>query len=90
MAVSLQQGGRVLSVASKNDERFEYRDQLRVGFNAFEFVLQFEEIAAPDIAIAGPIAIVVSPAMARAFATTLSESLAEYEQRFGKIPELPK
>jgi len=87
MAVRLHCHRRVLSVASPNDERFGQGGRLQVGFNAFDFVLHFEEFEVPGLATAGPFAIVVSPAVARAFATTLSESLAEYERRFGKIPE---
>jgi len=80
----------VPSVASENDERIGRAGRLQVGFNAFEFVLHFEDFVIPGIAAAGPFGIVVSPAMAQAFAATLCESLAEYEQRFGKVPEAPK
>ena len=78
------------SVAFQNDVRVGHAGRLQVGFNAFEFVLHFEEFVVPGIATAGPFAIVVSPVIARAFAETLTESLAEYEQHFGKIPEAPK
>jgi hypothetical protein len=81
---------QVPSVAFQNDERIGHAGRLQVGFNAFEFVLHFEEFVVPGIATAGPFAIVVPPATARVFAATLAESLAEYEQRFGKIPEMPK
>jgi len=90
MAMSLHWLQQVPSVASQNDERVGRAGRLQVGFNAFEFVLHFEEFVLPGIATAGPFAIVVSPAIAQVFAATLSESLAEYEQRFGKIPEAPK
>lgn len=90
MAISLHRLQQVPSVASQNDARVGHAGRLQVGFNAFEFVLHFEEFVIPGLATAGPFAIVVSPAMAQAFAATLSESLAEYEQRFGKIPEAPK
>jgi hypothetical protein len=90
MATSVLSLQQVPSVASQNDERVGRAGRLQVGFNAFEFVLHFEEFVLPGIAAAGPFAIVVSPAVARVFAATLSESLADYEQRFGKIPEAPK
>jgi hypothetical protein len=90
LAIFLHKVHQVFSVASKNDEHVGRAGRLRVGFNAFEFVLHFEEFVLPGIATAGPFAIMVTPAMARAFAVTLSESLADYEQRFGKIPEAPK
>ena len=77
-------------MASLKDERVGHGDRLQVGFNAFEFVLYFQEFVVPGISAGGPFAIVVSPAIARVFATALSESLAEYEQRFGDIPEGPK
>ena len=90
MALSLLCPLRVLSVASPDDDRVGHAGRLRVGFNAFEFVLYFEEFVIPGIATAGPFAIVVPPATARAFAAALSESLADYERRFGTIPEAPK
>jgi hypothetical protein len=63
---------------------------LRVGFNAFEFVFHFEDFNVPGVANTGPLVMVISPALAQAFAATLAESLAEYEKRFGRIPEAPK
>jgi hypothetical protein len=87
VALPLQWPKQVPSVAFQNDARVGHAGRLQVGFNAFEFVLHFEEFMVPGIATAGPFAIVVSPAIARAFAATLTESLAEYERRFGKIPE---
>jgi len=78
------------SVAFRNDARVGHAGRLQVGFNAFEFVLHFEDFVVPGIATAGPFAIVVSPVIARAFAEAMAESLAEYEQRFGTIPEPPK
>ena len=77
-------------MASQNDARVGHPGRLRVGFNAFEFVLRFEEAVAPGIATTGPFVIVVSPGIARAFTATLSESLADYERRFGRIPEAPQ
>ena len=90
MATTLQRQDRILPVASHNDESVGHGGRLQVGFNAFEFVLYFQEFVVPGLSTGGRFAIVVSPMKARAFATTLSESLTEYEQRFGKIPEAPK
>jgi len=90
MAAGLHLPEQVTPVAFQNDEKVGRAGRLQVGFNAFEFVLHFEDFVIAGIATAGPFAIVVTPAMAQVFSATLSESLAEYEQRFGKIPEPPK
>ena len=90
MATCMHLLEQVTPVAFQNDEHVGRAGRLQVGFNAFEFVLHFEDFVIDGVATAGPFAIVVTPAMAQVFSATLSESLAEYEQRFGKIPEPPK
>jgi hypothetical protein len=68
--------------------RSNYSNHLQVGFNAFEFLLEFGQFHENDNNVVNVAAIVTSPAFAKAFACTLSESIASYEQRFGEIPDL--
>lgn len=67
-----------------------YSNHLQVGFNAFEFLLQFGQFREKDTDVVNVTAIVTSPAFAKAFARTLNESIANYEQRFGQIPDLDR
>ena len=63
---------------------------IRVGFTAFHFVLRFDGVQVPGCDDGAVFEVMVSPPVAQAFAKALAESLADYETRFGKIPELPK
>ena len=65
-----------------------YSNHLQVGYNAFEFLLEFAQFREKDSDVVNVTAIVTSPAFAKAFARTLNESIANYEQRFGDIPDL--
>ena len=67
-----------------------YSNHLQVGYNAFEFLLEFGQFREKDSDVVKITAIVTSPAFAKAFARTLSESIANYEKRFGDIPELDR
>jgi hypothetical protein len=67
-----------------------YSNHLQVGYNAFEFLLEFAQFREKDTDVVKVIAIVTSPAFAKAFAQTLSDSIAGYEQRFGAIPDLDR
>lgn len=65
-----------------------YSNHLRVGCNAFEFVLEFAQFRENDTRAVHVTAVVTSPAFAKAFARTLSDSITSYEQRFGNIPDV--
>lgn len=67
-----------------------YSNHLQVGYNAFEFLLEFGQFRETDTDVVNVTAIVTSPAFAKAFAQTLSDSIANYEQRFGEIPDLDR
>jgi hypothetical protein len=67
-----------------------YSNHLQVGFNAFEFLLEFGQFREKDSDVVNVVAIVSSPAFAKAFARTLNDSIANYEQRFGQIPDLDR
>lgn len=65
-----------------------YSNHLQVGYNAFEFLLEFAQFRENDADVVNVTAIVTSPPFAKAFARTLNDSIANYEQRFGEIPDL--
>lgn len=67
-----------------------YSNHLQVGYNAFEFLLEFAQFREKDSDVVNVTAIVTSPAFAKAFARTLNDSIANYEQRFGDIPDLDR
>ena len=67
-----------------------YSNHLQVGYNAFEFLLEFAQFRENDTNIVNVAAIVTSPAFAKAFARTLNDSIASYQQRFGEIPDLDR
>ncbi|HZN07301.1 MAG TPA: DUF3467 domain-containing protein [Pyrinomonadaceae bacterium] len=67
-----------------------YSNHLQVGYNAFEFLLEFAQFRENDTDVVNVTAIVTSPAFAKAFSRTLSDTIASYEQRFGEIPDLDR
>lgn len=67
-----------------------YSNHLRVGWNAFEFVLEFGQFREGDADAVSVTAIVTSPAFAKAFWRTLSDSIGSYEQQFGEIPDVDR
>ena len=64
-----------------------YSNYLRVGWNAFEFVLDFGDHHEGGAEAASVAMIVTSPAYAKAFTKTLQDSIDSYERQFGTIPE---
>ena len=63
----------------------KYCNDIRVGYNAYEFVLDFSQ-EYEERGSAGPhTRIVTPPPHAKAFAELLLKSLAQYEQHFGPI-----
>lgn len=67
-----------------------YANQFEVGFNAFEFLLDFAQDydGAEGMAVAHT-RIVTAPAYAKVFRGLLDRSIAEYEAAFGPIGPLP-
>lgn len=66
-----------------------YANQFEVGFNAFEFLLDFaQEYYGGGMAIAHT-RIVTTPAYAKVFRGLLDRSIVEYEAAFGTIGPLP-
>ena len=63
-----------------------YANTFNVSYNAFEIVLDFGQqyVERPDIDVHSRI--VTSPSYAKVLLTTLKETLAQFEQRYGEIP----
>ena len=71
------------------DEREgRYGNHFKVGFNSFEFILDFGQ-AYDGVSVAlHHTRIITGPAYAKALAHLLHESLAAYEQTYGTIPDI--
>lgn len=91
--------GRILALASLTVDQNKttqdrlpsnYSNHLQVGYNAFEFLLEFAQFRENDTDVVNVTAIVTSPAFAKAFSRTLSDTIVSYEQRFGEIPDLDR
>jgi len=66
-----------------------YANYLQVGYNAYEFILEFGQYYADqDETCKACIRIVTSPIYAKAFLKTLRQSVDEYEQNHGAIEKL--
>lgn len=65
-----------------------YSNFLKVGFNAFEFLLGFGDFRSSDGEPRSVSSVVTSPVFAKAFNDTLTRSIADYEAQFGKIPDV--
>jgi hypothetical protein len=64
-----------------------YANVFTIGHNALEFVFDFGQRYSRDDTPSTHTRIVTNPSYARALLATLSEAIAEYERRFGVIPE---
>ncbi|MGH7960198.1 MAG: DUF3467 domain-containing protein [Candidatus Binatia bacterium] len=64
-----------------------YANTFQVGYNAFEFVLDFGQVSPGNEEARFYTRIITSPAYAKALLETLRESIARYEQAFGDIPK---
>ena len=65
-----------------------YSNYFKVGFNSFEFILDFGQAYEGAAPAAHRIRIITGPAYAKALAQLLHESLAAYERAYGPIPEI--
>ena len=67
-----------------------YANQFEVGFNAFEFLLDFaQEYYGGEGLTVAHTRIVTAPAYAKVFRGLLDRSIVEYEAAFGTIGPLP-
>lgn len=63
-----------------------YANQFEVGFNAFEFLLDFaQNYDGTDVPTTAHIRIVTAPAYAKIFRGLLDRSIVDYEAAFGPI-----
>jgi hypothetical protein len=63
-----------------------YANYIEVGFNAFEFVLDFGQVYEEQGDITLHTRIVTGPAYAKDFLATLCRSIEQYEATIGSIP----
>ena len=64
----------------------KYANSLRVGYNAFEILLDFGQAAGEAGRTKLQSRIITNPALAKAFFSALEQSLREYQSEFGEIP----
>ena len=64
-----------------------YANYFKVGHNAFEFVLDFGQYYPENAGAQFHTRIISNPVYTKALFHTLGESLVQYEQMFGAIPE---
>jgi hypothetical protein len=63
-----------------------YANYFKIGFNAYEFVIDFGQEYPPD-AERTYMRVVTSPSMARNLVDTLERSLRDYELKFGPLKD---
>lgn len=71
-----------------DDQEGRYSNYFKVGFNSFEFILDFGQAYEGDPVALYHTRIITGPAYAKALAHLLLDSLAEYEQTHETIPEI--
>ena len=64
-----------------------YANYFKIGYNAFEFVIDFGQFYDEDEEAQLQIRIVTSPFYAKRLLTTLQGGIEQYEQTFGLIQE---
>ena len=64
-----------------------YANHLKIGQNAFEFLLDFGQFHFDDDEEHFHVGIITTPVYAKAFLRVLRECIDQYEQAFGNIPE---
>jgi hypothetical protein len=71
-----------------DEQEGRYSNSFKVGFNSFEFVLDFGQAFEGVSMAVQHTRLITGPAYAKAFASLLLESLAAYEQAHGTIPDI--
>jgi len=64
-----------------------YANHLKIGQNAFEFLLDFGQFYRGDGKEHFHVGIITTPVYAKAFLRVLRECIDQYEKAFGNIPE---
>ncbi len=75
------------NLAYKEREKFEgrYANYFKVGYNAFEFILDFGQLYAENDDVKFFTRIIINPISAKNLIEVLQESIAQYEQIHGTI-----
>lgn len=71
-----------------NEQDGRYSNHFKVGFNSFEFILDFGQSYEGVSAGLHHTRLITAPAYAKALAHLLFDSLAAYEQTHGTIPDI--
>jgi hypothetical protein len=64
-----------------------YANYFKIGYNAFELIIDCGQCYADDAAAQLHTRIITSPAYGKALLKTLSDSLEEYEKNYGRAAE---
>ena len=73
---------------SPNEREARYSNHFEVGFNSFEFILDFGQAYEGTSADVHHTRIITGPVYAKALAHLLLESLDAYERKHGTIPDI--
>ena len=63
----------------------KYANHFAIGFNQYEFVLDFGQSYSENDPAEPCLRVITTPAYAKAFVKALSESITHYEEEFGNI-----
>jgi len=69
----------------KNKLEGKYANYINVGHNAYEFLFDFGQSFSENDEAELSVRVITSPFYAKAFLTTLKESIAAYERTYGTI-----
>jgi len=69
-----------------SDIEGRYANCFKIGFNAFEFVLDFGQTTGGDERVRSTVRVISNPRSAKVLYHTLKQVIKEYEVSFGAIP----
>lgn len=72
-------------VHTDNNIEGRYANYFKVGYNAFEFLIDFSQLYTESEEVKLHTRIITNPVYAKALLETLYESIKQYENNFGKI-----
>lgn len=65
----------------------QYVNYFEIGYNAFEFLFDFAQAHDDQVAPSVHNRMITAPVYAKLLSTLLAESIHQYEEKFGQIPE---
>jgi hypothetical protein len=71
-----------------NEQEARYSNHFEVGFNSFEFILDFGQAYEGSAAELHHTRLITGPVYAKALAQLLLDALAAYERTHGTIPDI--